>query len=1241
MRINNPKLIKYFFGEDTDYIPYRDDVIIDLNVIGEDDFEEVGQILQQILADGVVTVIPSVDNPEKLHQFQEYFSKVQFKGQPILGRTGIYAQGDEQIENCSDEELADFLYVANPEGATQRNVPNFVASLGFSRISIGTDISREAMGFILNSTTEVNFENDELLSRYYTSWTLSPDYLVLDIDRKVLNIDRLKEYPPQKDDEYPVLKNVTAQEFEELMMTGLINSVKITNLVLDNNLHILSLYYDIIKRAGVESFTYRSNDGIVGYDEISRLEKLAEEVIPKDEKDRTRFIDLSKYEEYELAYIAGALQDNFRNDSYSEIHVLSDRYSVHKLQDFLGQISVNTMSPEGADIFGCITIDTNDDSLRRIPRFHRFDSVERINQGEECNASDYSSRFPKAKIIKEAYYFDETENLRGMTDETLAKILHFAALIKTETPEFRQRLEDISQREGLDHYVTDSGCFLNYSRCEKSGQKLIFSALTQEEYDLLRYSGYLVYFEDLIHPDPNHEFINEQTDRLFKYSPKTKEIIPAFKSKTIDLCRYDGSVEEISPEKCAQMAEKINRYFQRKELPLANESPVIDLNYFTEEELKYVAIYLGQSYNFHKNSQYTKTTFVIINDDKNVDKAGILLSELFEKSGMGILTAPGFQIVTSNPAKVQERLDQRTFYSYTGSYVSDRYVTGTNINNEHVKEKEFTRTIDYIDYGPVNVGELSEEGLYALLKYGTVINSQGGPDGIDHKKVEELLQKHQELADSIIILENGKIVNVNNEIESFWVDNKYELTVDNISLADYDKMVKNGVACGKQMKCRVTIKEDRPQDLTEEFLDKACGQEGIKIVVTKENIKEVLNSPLYKKHPESILFQIRNINEISKEDVKELIDSGIKQIQIYDPTTERHQTLPYDSSKFYYIKEHMDTLTSEIPDGLSEMEIAAILYFRVATSYEYDFSAVDKSPSNATHYAEVMDSARNLENAALKGKTVCAGYTEVLRCALQSKGIETEYVRCECPDDDAHAYLRAKIDGVWYNFDPTWDNPNLSISLTNDGAHISELPKHFMRADNELSKKKMNRKGRICDTPCPEKEVERVFRDLYDGKLGPIIKMDAGLVGPFAGTNAPNVRIERITFDEQPPEKESQDYIVEKNKLASLDGDKPNGPPASGVHFEKKEDPQKDEKDGIRNRIKRFFQDLFTRNKPKELPKGEMEKEDEPKPEPQNPWKVDNIGNIEPIIKDDKKGILENNSKITSDDTNKDTERDE
>ena len=68
MRINNPKLIKYFFGEDTLDIPYRDDVIIDLNVIGEEDFEEVGQILQEILADGVVTVIPSFDDPEKLHQ---------------------------------------------------------------------------------------------------------------------------------------------------------------------------------------------------------------------------------------------------------------------------------------------------------------------------------------------------------------------------------------------------------------------------------------------------------------------------------------------------------------------------------------------------------------------------------------------------------------------------------------------------------------------------------------------------------------------------------------------------------------------------------------------------------------------------------------------------------------------------------------------------------------------------------------------------------------------------------------------------------------------------------------------------------------------------------------------------------------------------------------------------------------------------------------------------------------------
>lgn len=1239
MKINNPKLIKYFFGEDTDDIPYRDNIIIDLNVIGEEDFEDLAQVLQQILADGVITVIPSFDDPEKLHQFYEYFSKVQYREQPILGRTGIYTQSDEQLENCNDEELKRFLYFANSNGETQRELPNFVASSGLSRISVGTDISQETMRFLLNSITEVNFENDELINRYYTGWLFSLDHLVIDIDRKVLNIARIKEYPPQKDDEYVTLKNVSAQEFEELLMTGVINSVKIKNLVLDYNLNILSSYYDILKKVGVESFTYRSNDGIVGYDEIGRMEKLAAEVIPKDEKDRTRFIDLSKYEEYELAYIAGALQDNFRNDSYSEIHVLSDRYSAHKLQDFLGQISVNTKSPEGVDIFGCIIIDTNDDSLRRIPKFHRFECIERINQGEECNASDYSSRFPRAKLIKEAYYFDETDNLREVTDETLTKILSFAALIKTDTPEFRQRIEDIAQKEGLVHYVTDSGCILNFSRCEKSGQKLIFSALTQDEYDLLRYGGYLVYFEDIIHPDSDHEFINEQTDKLFKYSPKTKEIIPAFKSKTIDLCRHDGSVEEISPEKCAQMAEKINRYFQRKELPLVNESPVIDLNYFTEDELKYVAIFLGQSYNFRKDSKYTKTTFVIINDDKNVDKTGIFFSELFEKSGMSILTAPGFQIVTSNPAEVQAKLDQSTFYRYTGSYVSDRYVTGANLNNEHVKEKEFTRTIDYIDYGPVNVGELSEEGLYALLKYGGIIDSQRGPDGIDYKKVDELLKKYPELNDSIIVLENGKIINVKNEIESFWVDNKYELTVDNISLADYDKMIKNGVACGKPMTCRVSIKEERPQDLTEDFLDKACGKEGIKIVVTKENIKEVLNSPLYKKYPENILFQIRNINEISKEDVKELIDNGIKQIQIYDPSTERHQTLPYDSTKFYYIKEHMDTLTSEIPDGLSEMEIAAILYFRVATSYEYDYSAADKSPANAVHYAEVVDTARNLENAALKGKTVCAGYTEVLRCALQSQGIETEYVRCECPDDEAHAYLRAKIDGVWYNFDPTWDNQNLSMTLTNDGAHISGFPKHFMRADNELSKNKMNRKGRICDTPCPEKEVERVFRDLYDGKLGPIIKMDAGLVGPFSGTNAPNVRIDKLIFDEQIPKKESQDYIIEKNKIASSPDDKPNSMPTSSGVFEEKSDFSKEEKGGIRNRIKKFFQDLFMKNKPRELPEGEI-KEKIPKPEPQNPWKVDGLETSE-AVKESTKEKSGKNDKTTGDDSNKDTERDE
>ena len=96
-----------------------------------------------------------------------------------------------------------------------------------------------------------------------------------------------------------------------------------------------------------------------------------------------------------------------------------------------------------------------------------------------------------------------------------------------------------------------------------------------------------------------------------------------------------------------------------------------------------------------------------------------------------------------------------------------------------------------------------------------------------------------------------------------------------------------------------------------------------------------------------------------------------------------------------------------------------VIYHQTHHKKLNDYSALrEDSPSKYT--------SRNLEGFFLHGKSVCAGTALALKNLCESAGIEVEYVQGKAQSKNEnrpsyHAWIKAKIDGQWYNADPTWD----------------------------------------------------------------------------------------------------------------------------------------------------------------------------------------------------------------------------
>ena len=147
----------------------------------------------------------------------------------------------------------------------------------------------------------------------------------------------------------------------------------------------------------------------------------------------------------------------------------------------------------------------------------------------------------------------------------------------------------------------------------------------------------------------------------------------------------------------------------------------------------------------------------------------------------------------------------------------------------------------------------------------------------------------------------------------------------------------------------------------------------------------------------------------------------------------------------------IEELTADIPQDMEEADKFYTIYSRITGIITYDHQYIrendklkvmnDKRLKLKTFDAQfdyeltsleakvhkLYKAASGLYGGLVNGKSVCAGYALILHEALKYVGMKSLCV-VGYGDNQAHAWNQVKIDGKWYNADPTWDATTLQNS---------------------------------------------------------------------------------------------------------------------------------------------------------------------------------------------------------------------
>ena len=255
--------------------------------------------------------------------------------------------------------------------------------------------------------------------------------------------------------------------------------------------------------------------------------------------------------------------------------------------------------------------------------------------------------------------------------------------------------------------------------------------------------------------------------------------------------------------------------------------------------------------------------------------------------------------------------------------------------------------------------------------------------------------------------------------------------------------------------------------------------QGANLLLTIPQIEYLLNSG--KVIPQDVRVKIKDVSELDSATLRDLstrmnnVGMNISGVQILDDNFDNwsYQIDSYSQAEYIYIRDTLDRVVRGINPNDSDLDKFTTVYTRLADSISYDHDAISHNDkTSALYYSRRINECRNLKEGIIEGKTVCAGYADILRNALSLVGIESRLVTGNCKLSDSstgHAWNQVKIrdahgNGKWYNTDLTWDaKKGNATSQRNDFKWMLIGEKNFKRHEEIFTK-----------------NLENVERDDYD-----------------------------------------------------------------------------------------------------------------------------------------------------------------
>ena len=310
-----------------------------------------------------------------------------------------------------------------------------------------------------------------------------------------------------------------------------------------------------------------------------------------------------------------------------------------------------------------------------------------------------------------------------------------------------------------------------------------------------------------------------------------------------------------------------------------------------------------------------------------------------------------------------------------------------------------------------------------------------------------------------------------------------------------------------------------PDEKLEAVIECCKGKTNVAIKIMKEDRERFMNCN-YSFHDVIVEYSCDTVSQATEEVINRF---GEARILIGGRNNFNSRQIPIQ--KYRFILQKLRKIIKDITMDQPEEERFKQVYIKLAQNLTYDKDMISMRKKYKTYQEINEDSSRNLENALLTGKCVCAGMAETLKQALSLVGIEC--INCESKIDrkgNSHVFNLVKINNTWYNTDLTYDCEKIVDR---------SYPLFCLRSDEEFEKgfskvariyHQKSEKG-LPECPCSLELFEE------RKKKGPIEQTIKKMIGRIKKIFQPKDTVEELSaglYEENNSEREEKNRFREK-----------------------------------------------------------------------------------------------------------------